>query len=60
MVIAKDVSKFCVSRVLKNFNEGCYIGVPMLQYLGLAYDNKSAEELNIRPYPNMVRWLREA
>jgi hypothetical protein len=24
MVIAKDVSKFCVSRVLKNFNEGSH------------------------------------
>jgi hypothetical protein len=46
--------------ILENFAGGYYIGVPMLQYLGLAYEEKKAAELNIRPYPNMVRWLREA
>jgi hypothetical protein len=43
----------------KTFAEGHYIGLPMLQYMGLAYDEKKAAELNIPPYPNMVRWLRE-
>jgi hypothetical protein len=46
--------------ILQNFAGGHYIGLPMLQYLGLAYDKRGAEELNIRPYPNMVHWLREA
>lgn len=44
--------------ILKNFAEGRYIGVPMLQYLGLAYDAKKALELNVPPYPVMIRWLR--
>ncbi|MFI5137331.1 MAG: hypothetical protein ACHQIM_05850 [Sphingobacteriales bacterium] len=45
--------------ILGNFAEGRYIGVPMLQYLGLAYEKKKAIELNTLPYPNMVRWLRD-
>jgi hypothetical protein len=44
--------------ILEAFNTGSYIGLPMLQYLGLAYDKKRSEELGILPYPNMVHWLR--
>lgn len=47
------------SHILQTYNDGSYIGLPMLQYLGLAYDKKKAAELNAKPYPNMVRWLRE-
>jgi len=45
--------------ILQNFADGHYIGVPMLQYLGLAYDEKKSAELNILPYPNMVHWLKQ-
>jgi len=44
--------------ILVAFNTGSYIGLPMLQYLGLAYDTKNSEELGILPYPNMVHWLK--
>ena len=44
--------------ILEAFNNGSYIGLPMLQFLGLAYDKKKSEELNILPYPNMVHWLK--
>jgi len=45
--------------LLETYNTGSHIGLPMLQYLGLAYDKKKAAELNVLPYPNMIRWLRE-
>jgi hypothetical protein len=44
--------------LLEAFANGSFIGLPMLQYLGLAYDKKKAEELNALPYPNMIRWLK--
>jgi hypothetical protein len=43
----------------QTFAQGSYIGLPMLQYMGLAYDKKKAIELNTLPYPHMVRWLHE-
>jgi hypothetical protein len=43
----------------QTFSEGSYIGLPMLQYLGLAYDKKTAAELNSLPYPHMQRWLHQ-
>lgn len=44
--------------ILQAFANGSYIGLPMLQYLGLAYDKKKSAELGILPYPNMVHWLK--
>lgn len=35
------------------------IGVPLLQWMGLCYDNKKAAENGAEPYPVMQRWLRE-
>jgi hypothetical protein len=43
----------------ENFAEGRYIGVPMLQWLGLTLDAPSAGPLGEKPYPHMLRWLRE-
>jgi hypothetical protein len=44
--------------ILENFAEGRYIGVPMLQWLGLTLDARSAGALGVEPYPHMLRWLR--
>jgi hypothetical protein len=38
--------------LLENFLEGRSVGVPMLQYWGLAVAR------GINPYPHMLRWLR--
>lgn len=43
----------------ENFAAGRYIGVSMLQWVGLTYDVKNAAENNVRPYPHMIKWLRE-
>jgi hypothetical protein len=59
IVFHKDGYRGTGSHILQTYNNGNYIGLPMLQYLGLAYDNKRAAELNSLPYPNMIHWLRE-
>lgn len=43
--------------LIENFTEGRYIGVPMLQYLGLTAEPKRAETLGIAPYPAMIKWI---
>ena len=45
--------------ILQNFAEGRYIGVPMLQWLGLSLDEKNALRVGVKPYPHMLRWLCE-
>lgn len=44
---------------LANFREGRYIGVPLLQWMGMTADEQHARALGIAPYPHMLRWLRE-
>ena len=43
---------------LRNFAEGRYLAVPMLQWAGLTLDQKHASEAGVAPYPRMLRWLR--
>jgi hypothetical protein len=45
--------------MVENFAAGHYIGVPLLQWMGLTADEKRARELGFPPYPYMLRWLRE-
>lgn len=44
---------------IEQFAAGIYIGLPALQWLGLCYDAKRAQEHQVAPYPHMIRWLRE-
>jgi len=43
--------------LIDNFGAGRYIGVPVLQWLGMTADAGRAAELGVEPYPNMLRWL---
>ena len=45
--------------MIDNFREGRFLGVPLLQWMGLTLDEKAAREQNLPPYPHMQRWLRE-
>lgn len=40
------------------FQSGQYIGLPMLQYLGMACDANHAAKNNTQPFPAMIHWLR--
>jgi hypothetical protein len=45
--------------ILAAFTQGEGFGVPMLQWVGLAYDAQRARAEGGQPYPHMRRWLRE-
>jgi hypothetical protein len=42
--------------LIDNFSHGRYIGVPMLQWIGMAVDPHCGGSED--PYPHMLRWLR--
>lgn len=41
----------------ENFGAGRYVGVPVLQWLGMTAGQERAAELGVQPYPTMLRWL---
>lgn len=43
----------------RSFAEGSYIGLPMLEWLGMAFGPQLAAEKNVAPFPHMVKWLRD-
>jgi hypothetical protein len=45
--------------LIENFTHGHYFGVPMLQWLGMTLDAAHANERNLAPYPQMLKWLRD-
>lgn len=42
--------------LVENFSQKRYIGLPMLQYIGLCYDEKNAKIHNREAYPTMMKW----
>ncbi len=45
--------------LMNSFSEGSCVGLPMLQYLGMAFDKKNAELEGVKSFPEMVKWLRD-
>ncbi len=45
--------------IAENFANGRYIGVPMMEWVGLCANKKMAMEKNLEPYPTMLQWLRQ-
>jgi hypothetical protein len=44
--------------LIDNFAHGRYIGVPMLQWVGMTFDEERARQAGALPYPHMRCWLR--
>jgi hypothetical protein len=44
------------SYLVENFEQKRYIGLPMLQYHGMCYDEKNALTFNAKPFPFMLKW----
>ena len=44
--------------LVENFARQNYIGIPLLQKLGMAVAPASAAAANVEPFPHMLRWLR--
>ena len=47
------------SYIADNFNKKQYFGLPMLQWKGMAADEKKATELKIKAYPCMIKWMHD-
>lgn len=45
--------------IVDNFLAGRFIGVSLLQWVGLTYEPRNAAENNTAPYPHMIKWIRE-
>jgi len=45
--------------LIEQFESGTYIGLPLLQWMGMAYDALNAEKLSVKPFPFMVKWMRD-
>jgi len=58
-VFHQDVISGNGPTLLENFREGRFVGVPMLQHLGLTVDERHASERGVAPYPHVLRWLRD-
>lgn len=43
--------------LIENFTQGRYVGVPLLQWIGLTVDWRTAKEIGTEPYPKMLKWL---
>ena len=44
--------------IIESARKGTYIGFPLLQAWGMAYDEPNARLRGIEPFPHMVRWVR--
>ncbi|WP_213087003.1 hypothetical protein [Chitinophaga agrisoli] len=57
VVFHEDGYKGGHQQLIESFEAGQYIGLPMLQFHGMAYDEKQAASLQVLPFPHMVNWL---
>jgi hypothetical protein len=44
--------------ILENFTSGRYVGVPVLEWLGMTATPQAAKAAGVLPYPKMLRWLQ--
>src|SRR5688572_22864964 len=42
--------------IIDSCNDNSYLGLPMLQGIGMTADEKNARRLHIPAYPHMIRW----
>ncbi|MEO7976971.1 hypothetical protein [Flavobacterium sp.] len=45
--------------LISNFNSGNYIGLPFLEWAGLALGKERAEKEGKEAFPKMLKWLRD-
>ncbi len=45
--------------LIENYTSGSYIGLPLLEWMGLTLSPKKATKQNKEPFPAMVQWLRD-
>lgn len=45
--------------LIETLESGQYIGLPLLQWMGLTADVQSVSNQSAQPFPTMIKWLRE-
>ena len=45
--------------LIKTFKKEAYIGLPMLQWIGLAADRITADKTGVKAFPSMIKWMRD-
>ena len=56
VVFHEDGYKGGGSHIVENFSKGNYFGVPLLQWCGMTYDQKTGAENGQKSFPSMIRW----
>ena len=46
-------------QLIDSFQQGNYVGVPMLQYHGMTTDPRTVKILGSITYPRMIKWIRD-
>ena len=47
------------AQIISGFQNGFYLGLPMLQWVNMAADHIQATLLGIEPFPKMIKWVRD-
>ena len=47
------------SNIIDCARRGIYIGFPLLQTWGMAFDEPNARLRGVKPFPHMVKWIRD-
>lgn len=45
--------------LIENFSEGTYVGLPFLEWIGVALGEKRAEAEGKPAFPKMLKWMRD-
>lgn len=45
--------------LINSYNSNIYIGLPFLEWCGLTLSQEKAEKQNEKPFPHMIKWLRD-
>lgn len=45
--------------LIDSFTSGNFIGLPLLEWMGLTWSNEKAAEAGKLPFPHMIQWLRD-
>lgn len=57
VVFHQDGYRDGATSLLENFRASRYLGVPLLQWTGMTYDDENAKKHGTEPYPFMQKWL---
>jgi hypothetical protein len=59
VVFHADGYKGSSNWLIDSYKENNFIGLPLLEWFGLTLSEEKANELNKKPFPHMIKWLRD-